>query len=129
VTADHSRRFSGPLEALAATERQPDLIISKADVSAWIHSDNLQVLATTDVLIDQADRAISPRLTLDEIDEFRRVFYRRCLRENPQDDWAPSHEAAAWELASRLAYLTGDPSGRRPRGHMAAVVGRRIHRR
>ena len=58
-----SRPFAtllGSAGGLAATECQPDLVISKADVSAWIHSDNLQVLATTDVLIDQADRAISP---------------------------------------------------------------------
>jgi hypothetical protein len=76
-----------------------------------MRSSDLQVLAATDVLIDQAHHSISPRLTLDDIDEFRRVFCRRCLREDPRDDWAPSRDAAAWELANWLAYLTGDPAG------------------
>jgi hypothetical protein len=52
VTRDHARRVAGPLEALAATERHPELMIAKANVSAWMHSEDLQVLATTDVLVE-----------------------------------------------------------------------------
>jgi hypothetical protein len=63
------------------------------------------------MLIDQADAAISPPLTLDALDEFRRVFYRRCLREDAEDDWIPSRSAPAWELTNWLVYLTSTPAG------------------
>jgi hypothetical protein len=39
------------LEVLAAIERNPEVMIAKADVSAWMHSEDLQVLATTDVSV------------------------------------------------------------------------------
>jgi hypothetical protein len=111
MTSKNDRRFSGPLEAPAASERQPNVAISSADVSAWMRSEDLQVLAATDVLVDQAHHSISPHLTLDDVDEFRRAFYRRCLREDPQGDWAPSREAAAWELANWLGYLARESAG------------------
>src|SRR5689334_6562242 len=97
--SDNARRFARPLEALAAIERHPGLMITKADMSAWMRSGDLQTLAVEDVLVNQAASSISPLLTVDDVDEFRRVFYGRCLRENPQDAWTPSRDAAGWELA------------------------------
>jgi hypothetical protein len=76
--------LSGPLQALAALEQDPGLQLAKAGVIAWMGSEDLQVLAQTAALIDQGHRAISPPLTMDEVDEFNRAYYRRCLRESPR---------------------------------------------
>jgi hypothetical protein len=103
--------FPDPLEALAALDANVALRISNVDVLAWMRSTDLQVLAATDLLIDQWPHAISPPLTLPDIDEFKRAFYRRCLRENPQDEWALSRNEAGWELANWLKYRIDLPDG------------------
>jgi hypothetical protein len=102
-------RNSRPLKALAALERDPALRLAKADVTAWMQSDDLQVLAETSALIDQGHTSISPPLTVDEVDEFRARYYRRCIRENPRDDSALSRYEAGWELANWLKFLADQP--------------------
>jgi hypothetical protein len=76
-------------------------------VRQWLLSSDIDVLgAAYSFLVDpRFYKMITPPLTLDDYQTFFLKYYDRCLRENPQSDWASSRYSAGWDLANWLQGL------------------------
>jgi hypothetical protein len=79
-------------------------IIHESDVLSWMGVSNIEMLgALYDAISDPAVvRCIEPALSDAVVQEFLRLYFGRCLRENPKGEWADSRYSAAWDVAGWL---------------------------
>lgn len=101
----------GPADAIEALQRDDGMIVSRHDVLRWMASDDLETLGAVDALIDsrRGSRAIRPPLTMAEVDEFRRRYWLRCIREDPGGGWASSRYEAGWDIAGWIVAIADRP--------------------
>jgi hypothetical protein len=93
-------------EAIAATK-----------VRAWMRSDDLEALgALAGALWREASVArIQPALDYEEVFRFLLEYYERCLRENPEGEWAEGRYPAGSTIASWFTALWDNASVPRER--------------
>lgn len=53
---------------------------------------------------------IDPPLTFDDYHPFVMKYYERCLRENPDGDWADTRYTAGWSMVNWFKGLWFDPN-------------------
>lgn len=64
--------------------------ISRAEAEAWMKSDDLQILGlVVQAFVDYGDlERIEPRLDMQVVYDFLLRYYERCIREDPECEWA-----------------------------------------
>jgi len=64
--------------------------ISRTEAEAWMQSDDLQILGlVVQAFVDYGDlERIEPRLDMQVVYDFLLKYYERCIREDPQCEWA-----------------------------------------
>ncbi len=82
--------------------------IPASEVRAWLRHPSLDVLSVATDLILEHSRRIEPPLTMQEICEAIRDYYRRCLQENVQSEFVPSKHIAGYELVRWFISLWND---------------------
>jgi hypothetical protein len=83
--------------------------IPASEVKSWLRHPSLDVLSTATDLILEHSRKIEPPLTMQEICEAVRDYYRRCLQEDRESEFVPPLHIAGQELVRWFRSLWGDP--------------------
>jgi hypothetical protein len=89
-------------------------LISRDTVKRWMSSNDLDALGAVHALLHKPQylERISPPIDADERRCFVMHYLERCLKENPDSEWASTRYEAGWELASWFGGLWNDPSAR-----------------
>lgn len=84
-------------------------------VKKWMSSDDLDALGALHAALSSAGSSerISPPIDFEDYFHFVRSYLERCLRENPDSEWASSRYEAGWEVARWIQGLWNDSSVRR----------------
>jgi hypothetical protein len=85
-----------------------------SDIRSWSESDDIEILGFVGALIHDARFRIDPSLSPDEYKDFVTHYYERCLKEDPNGQWAGSRYSAGATLVNIFASLWRDVSV--PRG-------------
>ena len=95
-----NRRTQVSSQVLAIAESEWNKPIRKSDVLKWMKEDDIEILgALQDIITEESKvKLIDPPLERAEIDQFFGRYFERCIRENPQGEWALSRYMAAHEL-------------------------------
>lgn len=99
-------------EAMQTTQSIPAF-----EVRAWLCHASLDVLSTATDLILEHSRKIEPPLTMQEICDALRNYYRRCFQEDCASEFVPPLHIAGQELVRWFRSLWGDPDV--PREYLA----------
>jgi hypothetical protein len=70
-------------------------VVSLGDVREWVRSGDIEILGFTHALIHNGRFRIEPPLPLNEYKDFVKLYFERCLRDDPEGDWADSSYSAA----------------------------------
>src|SRR6266571_4433588 len=87
-------------------------VVPKQRVLEWMRADDLEALGALYSFVmkgDYADR-VQPSLTFNEYWTFVARYFERCLKENPNGEWAHGRYNAGWDLASWFGKLWNDGS-------------------
>jgi hypothetical protein len=100
-------------EVLTARRRlieSPNFTLSRDQVLRWAASDDLEALgALSSLLFDPKEsRRIEPNLTLADYMDAEFPYLERCLRENPESQWADSRWSAGWLIAKWVKDIWAD---------------------
>lgn len=91
--------------------------ISAADVRRWMMSDELDALAALHYLVVDKNGAaiVAPRLSSDEINEFSKRYYERCLLEDRREpgNWSATRYSAAWSIVNWFARVWRNADAKR----------------
>lgn len=95
--------------------------IPREDIIRWMSSQNIDVLGVVYFLIHEKKHYIRvlPHLTFDDYHAFQMRYFERCLREDPQSEWADSRYSAGWDIVGWFKGLWEDKSV--PRGAIAEL--------
>jgi hypothetical protein len=95
--------------------------IPRTTALAWLHSDNLEVQGAAEyVLMERgASRRVDPDLSVRDYVDFMMPYYERCLKENPDGEYAPSSFMAGAEIVGGFLHLWRD--GSTPREWLAEM--------
>jgi hypothetical protein len=76
--------------------------VPQQKVLSWLNDNNIDVLGAAYALIFEADLAkrIIPPLEFLHYHKFLIHYFDRCIRENPESEWADSNYTAAWSLVN-----------------------------
>lgn len=85
-------------------------VILLSDIRRWMGSGDIEVQGFTHGLLHDRRFRIEPPITLEEYIVVTKLYYERCLRENPEGDWADSRYAAGADLVNIFASLWRDSS-------------------
>jgi len=98
----------GPPEEARST------LIPRDMVKRWMSSNDVDALGVVHAVLHkpQYSERISPPIDADERRCFVMHYLERCLRENPDSDWASTRYEAGWELASWFSGLWNDAAAR-----------------
>jgi|SRR5208337_1712163 len=84
--------------------------ISKEKVRSWLQSQDLEVLGAVHCLI--MDKTIylriQPQLSIEDYHLFSMHYLGRCIRENPDGEWAESRYLAGGTLVNWFVHLWND---------------------
>jgi hypothetical protein len=80
------------------------------DVRQWFKSDDIEVMGFTSALVHDARFRIEPPLTPNEYKTFMTNYCERCLKEDPQGEWADSRYSAGWTLVNIFGSFWRDTS-------------------
>ena len=81
--------------------------ILKATVLAWLHSDELEVRGAAEYVLMERDacKRVHPYLSARDYVDFMMPYYERCLKENPDGEYAPSSFMAGAEIVGGFLLL------------------------
>jgi hypothetical protein len=101
-------------EVVGSPEEARSTPISRDMVKTWMASNDLDALGAVHAMLHtpQYLQRISPPIEADEGRCFVMHYFERCLRENPDSEWASTRYEAGWELASWFSGLWDDPTAR-----------------
>lgn len=85
-------------------------VLSRDDIREWSRSDDIEILGLTQVLIHKGSFRIEPPISLREYIDILKHYFERCLRENPDGDWADSSYTAGMDMVNIFASLWRDSS-------------------
>jgi hypothetical protein len=88
--------------------------VSLTDIREWMASGDIEILGFTYHLLCAKRFRVQPPVSLAEYIEFTKLYYGRCLRENPEGDWSSSRYNAGSDLVNIFASLWRDSSVPRP---------------
>ena len=92
---------AGRIVALLASEET----VARDRVRSWMASDDLETLAATYALLDEAGRRIEPELSPEETTDMMRRYLLRCIEVNPPaGEYVHGGFEAAWALAACLKH-------------------------
>jgi hypothetical protein len=99
-------------EALGSPEEPRPTPISQDTLKRWIASDDIDALGAIHAALHKPSyaRRVTPPLNFDEYASFALHYLARCLKENPDSEWASTRYEAGWELASWFSELWDDAS-------------------
>jgi hypothetical protein len=97
-------------------ERERTGSIPRDTVMEWMGSDDREVLGAVyhSITDKRFTSRIEPALTFEQYQAFAREYFGRCLRENPQGEWASSRYNAGWDLVGWIASLWKDRTAHGP---------------
>jgi hypothetical protein len=104
MTQDETRVINRIQEAIQGPQKVP-----ASEVKNWLRHRSLDVLSVATDLILEHSRKIEPPLTMQEICDAVRDYYRRCLQEDRESEFVPSFHMAGYELVRWFRKLWGDP--------------------
>ena len=84
--------------------------MSLTDVREWVKSSDSEILGFTHALIHDGRFRIEPALPLNEYKDFVKRYFERCLRDDPDGEWADSSYSAGGDLVNIFASLWRDSS-------------------
>jgi hypothetical protein len=103
VAEDHMRVISRIQEAIQGPGKVP-----ASEVKNWLGHPSLDVLSVATDLILEHSRQIEPPLSMREICDAIRDYYRRCLLEDRETEFVPPLQMAGYELVRWFRNLWGD---------------------
>src|SRR6185295_19216793 len=88
----------------------PRSLLDRDQVMRWSASENIELLgALSDLLFDPNEsRQIAPNLTLADYLQIELPYLERCLKEDPQSEWADSRWQAGGLLANWMKSIWRD---------------------
>ena len=78
------------------------------DVLSQSTNDNIEVLGFVDALIHDKHFRIEPPISQRQYIDFIKLYFQRCLREDPQGEWASSRHIAGGEMVNVFGALWRD---------------------
>lgn len=86
-------------ESLLHAER-----VKKSDVMSFASASDIDSSGVIySLLLDRSFvRKIEPELNVDEVQDFLRIYFKRCIVADPQSTWADSRYSACWDVANWL---------------------------
>ena len=90
-------------EAMGDTRQDPSSsLIRQSDVRRWMESRDVEALGALFTLLMNRSHymRIDPPLSFDEYQSFVMNYYKRCIRENPDGEWADTRYSAGWSLVN-----------------------------
>jgi hypothetical protein len=90
--------------------------IPRAEIEEWMASSDIELLGYAAAMMDEARMHIEPSLSTEKFVGFQMRYLERCLRENPNSEWADSAYSAGWTIV-RLFIKLWDDKGI-PRSHL-----------
>lgn len=112
MTQSETKIISRIQEAIQSSQSVP-----ASEVKSWLRHPSLDVLSTATDLILEHSRKIEPPLTMQEICDAVRDYYRRCLQEDRESEFVPPLHIAGQELVRWFRSIWGDPDV--PREYLA----------
>ncbi len=112
MTQNETKVINRIQEAIQGSQKVPAY-----EVKNWLRHSSLDVLSVATNLILEHSRQIEPPLTMQEICDAVRDYYRRCLQEDRESEFVPSLHVAGYELARWFRNLWDDPEV--PREYLA----------
>ncbi|MCP4344847.1 MAG: hypothetical protein GY795_04890 [Desulfobacterales bacterium] len=82
--------------------------ISNYEMISWMESDNIEILGSIFYILDQRNNLIESFPPMEKTIKFYIHYFRRCLIENPQSDWADNRYIAAYNLMRLYKALRKD---------------------
>lgn len=109
------------VEEFGLPERPESRVIPKEKVITWMASDDLEVLGALYAYIfsDSYRDRIAPPLRLEEYFPFLLKYWKRCLFENPDSNWACTRYEAGWDVVKWFKRFWNDKAI--PRDRLAAI--------
>lgn len=77
--------------------------IPLAQIKEWMKSSDIEVLGLVSSTIREGRFKVEPEMDLNDYVQFFKLYYGRCLRENPDGDWSDSRCSAGWDLVNLLS--------------------------
>jgi hypothetical protein len=107
----------------SARDVAPARTVPRARILQLMKSHDLEILGALYVFImnRRPGRGVEPPLTFQDYKTFLLRYYRRCLLEDPDSNWASSRYSAGWDLVSWFGLLWRDRTV--PRTVLAEIKG------
>ena len=108
------REVQSELEEVLAARRRlladPQHTVSRDQIMRWALGEDLETLGALNCLLfdPKESRRIEPNLTLAEYMEATLPYLERCLREDPQGQWADSRWSAGYLLTNWIKDVWAD---------------------
>lgn len=83
-------------------------IVALDDVLRWSANDNVEVLGFVDGLIHDGHFRIEPAISQRQYVDFIKLYFERCLNEDPQGEWASGRYIAGGEMVNVFGALWRD---------------------
>jgi hypothetical protein len=92
----------------AAPEVATEIPVSQ--VHRWMDSKDIDILGATSVFLSKAAcvRRVYPHLSFEQVFNFLLPYYVRCLREDPDSEWANSRYSAGWDMVRWFVSMWDD---------------------
>ena len=84
------------------------------DLQKWMASSDIEILGFVHAMLHDGRFRTEPPLQQTVYVKFIQHYFERCLRENPEGEWADSRCSAGGDLVNVFASLWRDPSVPRP---------------
>lgn len=94
--------------------------IPREKLERWVSSDDIQVMGAVYSLLSNPRQVarIHPPLQLVEVGVFLQRYFERCIRDNPESEWADSRYSAGWDVTGLFTNWWND--SRVPREYLSA---------
>jgi len=79
--------------------------VALAQIKDWMTSPDIEVLGLVCSTINERRFRIEPELSLEEYVDFYKLYYGRCMRENPDGKWSDSRWSAGATLVNLIASM------------------------
>jgi hypothetical protein len=83
-------------------------VIPLSDLREWMKSSDIEIVGFAYHMTGDARFRIEPPLSVEEFVDFIKHYYERCLRENPDGNWADSRFTVGYDLVNIFASLWRD---------------------